>query len=80
MAKTTTLSLLDWSIVDQLYPRNSYEDETSPESPGPETPRHGGAAKSGIGLTEPREQSENQEAKAAIGRPDPVATRKPIQE
>lgn len=55
-------------------------DETSPESPGPETPRYGGAAKSGIGATLLRGGSEVLEAKAAVGRPDPAATRKPIQE
>ena len=55
-------------------------DETSPESPGPETPRYGGAAKSGIGKSLPCGLSENLKAKAAIGRPDPVATRKSTQE
>ncbi len=55
-------------------------DETSPESPGPETPRQGGAAKSGIGKAMLRGRPENLEARAMVGGPVPATARKPIRE
>ena len=78
MANQTTLLLLDWSIVDQLNLRNSCRDKTSPESRGPETPRCGGAVKSGIGCWVPLVSVWNQIGdKGIIGRLKPVVPRKP---
>lgn len=70
MAKTITLSLLDWSTVNQLNPRNSCADETSPDCPCSETNRKGGAGKSEIGKEESWLLSETKKTKAAVGRPD----------